>query len=617
MDDNTLILAATPLTLLLTIGMLFLAWSRPERRYVLYWAGTNLAGLIATLGTQIGDQAPPWLNFALTGPAYYLSVYCTFAGFAALARAERFRWGVVALLLCGTVATTMIWQHGADRPTYQAMVSAFGAPVQLMTAFMALRLARTDLREPLIAAGILHGFYALVSASRGAMVLGGLLMPALAWSPAMLSVILLIVGILWIAANFNFVWLIIADDAARHARELGQLLSQLKEQAVELRAAKTAAEAASAAKSTFLATMSHEIRTPLNGVIGFAEVLLRSSLSADQRRYVMLQRDAGNGLLTVLNDILDFSKLEAGEILIETARVDLPALLDSCSALFRAQASEKALDLTVQLDARTPRWIRLDGHRLRQVVTNLLSNAVKFTRKGGISIAVRSVGSTEAPRIRLEVSDTGIGIPTDKLDRLFRQFSQVDGSISREFGGTGLGLAISRRIVTLMGGELGVESEAHSGSVFWVEVPFELCRGEPLAIVPERRSDPRAGIRILVAEDVEMNRLLIEAMLTGEGHQVAMVGNGAAAVDAVARDDFDLVLMDVRMPVMDGLTAARLVRKLPGRRGAIPIMALTANVMPEEIADCRAAGMQGHIAKPIDLEKLRETLAGVIAEAAA
>ena len=617
MDAKTLFFAAGPLSLLLTTGMLFLAWSRIERRFVLYWAATDLTAAIGTIGGVFGAGMPDWLLFAMNGPIYYIGVYCTLAGFGALAGTERFRRSSAALLAAAAVLTTWGWLHGLDLPAYQTMVSVFSAPVQILTVILALRNGQTALRQPLIAAGFVLGGFAVVAVLRGIMVFAGLVVPGLPPSlpPSVQGALLLPFGLLWIAANFNFVWLIIADDAARHARQLGQLLTRLEDQTVELRAAKTAAEAANAAKSTFLATMSHEIRTPLNGVIGFAEVLLQSSLSAVQRRYVTLQRDAGNGLLTVLNDILDFSKLEAGEILIEPSRVDLPGLLDSCSALFRAQASEKALDLTIQIDPETPRWIRLDGHRLRQVLTNLLSNAIKFTRRGAVSISVRPIGTAKAPCIRLEVRDTGIGIPADKLDRLFRQFSQVDGSISREFGGTGLGLAISRRIVTLMGGELGVESEDKAGSVFWVEVPFEFSRGEPLAIVPERRPNRMAGIRILVAEDVEMNRLLIEAMLTGEGHQVAMVGNGAAAVDAVARDDFDLVLMDVRMPVMDGLTAARLVRKLSGRRGAIPIIALSANVLPEEIADCRAAGMQGHLSKPIDLDRLRDALAGVIAEA--
>ena len=250
------------------------------------------------------------------------------------------------------------------------------------------------------------------------------------------------------------------------------------------------------------------------------------------------------------------------------------------------------------LDPAVPRWLRLDGYRLRQVVGNLLSNAVKFTRSGEIILAIRR----DADRLCFEVRDTGIGIPAEKLPELFRDFSQLAGSVARDYGGTGLGLAICCRLVTLMGGTLGVESRIGAGSRFFFALALV-----PGTAAPEPAVVPAAErkLRILVAEDTDVNQMLIRLLLTQDGHAVTVVDNGASAVDAVTRQDYDLVLMDMQMPVLDGVSAARQIRALPDAAGKLPILALTANVLPADVAACRDAGMQGYLSKPIDPYRLR------------
>ena len=368
----------------------------------------------------------------------------------------------------------------------------------------------------------------------------------------------------------------------------------------QLAVAKEAAEAATRAKSAFLASMSHEVRTPLNGIIGFNDLLLQAPLPPEQRAWAEVVRDASRALLTVVNDVLDFSRAEAGMMGFVSEPVELHELLHGSARIVAAAAAEKGLALTVQVGDGLPAWVLGDAHRLRQVLLNLLNNALKFTDRGGVVLAASAAGD----RVRLEVRDTGIGIPADKLDLLFQRFSQVDATIARRYGGSGLGLAISRSIVEQMGGRIGVESEPGRGSTFWAELPLAATEPPPLPAARRGEDGAARSLRILLAEDLPTNRLLVSTYLERAGHRVETAADGASALERARGGGFDLVMLDVQMPVMDGLEAAAAIRALPGDAGRVPILALTANILPDEVAACRAAGMDGHVAKPIEREAM-------------
>jgi PAS domain S-box-containing protein len=366
------------------------------------------------------------------------------------------------------------------------------------------------------------------------------------------------------------------------------------------------AEAATRAKAEFLANMSHEIRTPLTAIMGFSNLLDGlDQLPEAAKAYVRRICTAGDQLMMVVNDVLDFSKLDAGQLDLDPQPVEVAEFLRETVDLLSAQAAAKGLRLETSIAPDTPDWVLLDPGRVRQILLNLAGNALKFTVKGGVSVSLAPFG---AGKLKFVVTDSGPGISLDLRSRLFERFSQVDGSISRDHGGTGLGLAISKGLVDLMGGSIGVEFVSQAGSVFWFTLPA------PLAVNPGAQrgvdaSAPLAPAHILLVDDVAVNRVLVRAMLEPLGYSFEDAASGHEAVSAALRRPFDLILMDLQMPGMGGLEAARIIRSKAALNRDTPIVALSANVMADQIADCYAAGMNDHLAKPISPASLLSTVA--------
>ena len=486
-----------------------------------------------------------------------------------------------------------------------------GAAVAVMTLVVGVMLTQRDLPVAFITFPVLL-FAAFRLGPRGAaigsMILGAIALPATihgsgpflihpAWDLRARSLIY---------QGFCLSTLFATSLGAFMVAEQARLRRLLTRRAASARLARRRAVIASRAKSEFLATMSHEIRTPMNSILGFTQVLLQDSgLSGAARSHVQVIAQAGGSLMTVLNDILDFSKVEAGQIELNLEPVDILAAGRNAIEIVQEPARAKGLNLRLEAEG-VQGLFDLDGQRLRQILLNLLNNAVKFTDEGHVLLAVSH--DPEAERLRFEVRDTGIGVELDVVGRLFSRFSQADSSTTRDYGGSGLGLAICKGLVERMGGEIGIESRIGVGSTFWFELPARRSQGA--AGVPASDA-PKPGMlrgRVLLVDDNAMNRQLGETLLRIMGCEVELAASGEEAVAAAAEHAFDIILMDVHMPRMDGLEAARAIKAQGGSGSETPIVAMSADVMPGSIERCLQAGMVDHIAKPARLEIMHAVL---------
>lgn len=406
------------------------------------------------------------------------------------------------------------------------------------------------------------------------------------------------------------------DEIGGLSQSFDAMREQIFDKERSLIEARRAAEAATVAKSQFLATMSHEIRTPLNGVMPVADLLMETGLDDRQRDLVTTIQTSGQALKSVIDDILDWSKLEVGKLELRPRDFALSDLMTGVQNMLRVRAEESGLVLRCAVSDDGTGWYRGDVDRLRQVLINLVGNAIKFTEQGSVTMEARASCQNGRCRIEVRVADTGIGIPAARQADVFNRFEQIDNSRARKVEGTGLGLSISKAIIELMGGAIGVISEPGKGATFWFTVDLPLAQApakapDTTAAQASRALDGRSGLRVLVVDDNQINLRITSEMIRAAGHVPATASSGKAVIEQVQADDYDVVLMDVQMPDIDGLAATRAIRNLDHPHARIPIIGYSASAFESDQQRCLSAGMDGFLAKPLSKDKLAAALQGI------